>query len=159
MREAPSRRRRRRDVEAVREGAQRGFEAPQFLEVQRAEVFEALGALRGQLEPDLTLVDGVGPPPHQARGDSAVDQFHGAVVAQQQVAGDVAHGRTFRVAVAADREHQLVLRGRQPCSDDLLLAPTEEAPQPGSETEQPLVVVTVERAVHPDIVAPPRDAR
>ena len=153
MREAPSRLRRRRDPKVVGERAQRGAEALELLDVQFAQVLEAFGPLGGQLEPDLALVGPVGPAAHEPGGDRAVDELDRAVVAQQQVAGDVADRRTGRVVVAADREQQLVLRGGQTGGDGLPLAPAQEPAQAGPEAEQPRVVVMVERPLHAHIVA------
>jgi hypothetical protein len=94
----------------------------------------------GEAEPDRPRVVGVLAALDQARRHRTVDQLDRAVVADQQVAGDVADGRARRVAVATDREQELVLRRGQPGGDGPVGAPAKEPSQPGAEVEQPLVV-------------------
>ena len=59
----------------------------------------------------------------------AIDQSDRTVVTQDEVAGDIADGRSARVAVTADGEQQLVLGGREACGLGVLLAPAQEPPQ------------------------------
>lgn len=76
----------------------------------------------------------------QAGGLRPVDKAHGAVVAQEEVAGQVADGRPARVLVAADGQEELVLGGRQPGGLGLLGAPMKEPPEARPEQEQPLIL-------------------
>lgn len=63
-----------------------------------------------------------------------VDQLDRRVVAQEEVAGDVAH-RGIAV-VAPDGEEQLVLCGRDPSRLGLPFAPAQEVPEPVAEAEE-----------------------
>ncbi len=58
-----------------------------------------------------SVVVGVGQAVDEAAALGAVDELDHAVVAEQQVIGNVADGRV--AVVAADRQQQLVLRGCQ----------------------------------------------
>jgi hypothetical protein len=55
--------------------------------------------------------------------DGAVHEPHGAVVAQDEVVGELADRRADRAGMALDREQQLVLGRRQPCGICLIVAP------------------------------------
>ncbi len=48
--------------------------------------------------------------PHEPGGHGAVDELNGTVVAEEQVVGDFADRGTARIAMATDRQEQLVLR-------------------------------------------------
>jgi hypothetical protein len=86
----------------------------------------------------------VDPALQQPGGLRPVDQLHRAVVAQQQVPGDLADGGPARVGVAADRQQQLVLRGREAGGGGLLGAPAQEPAQPGPKAQQAFVLGLVE---------------
>ena len=70
----------------------------------------------------------------------SVDETDGAVVAEQEVAGDVPDRRTGGAWVALDREQQLVLSGGEVLSVGLLFAPAQELSEAGPEYEQALVI-------------------
>jgi hypothetical protein len=134
--------------ERVPERVQRGRQVGEFLEVQFAEGVELARALAGEVQADHALVVGVGLASHQSGGLGAVDQFDGAVVAQQQVVGNVADRGSPTIGVAADGEQELMLpRGQAGCLG-LLFAPSQEAAQSGTEAEKPLVVVVAGRGGH-----------
>jgi hypothetical protein len=81
---------------------------------------------------------------YEAGGLGAIDQPDRAVVAQQQVVGDVADRRPARVRMTADREEELVLCGSEPGRARLLLAPAQEPAQARAKLQQPPVVVVAE---------------
>ncbi len=112
--------------EVVPERGELPPQARQLLEVGIGQGLDLLGSPLGQTEAHDALVVRIGETLYEARRDSAVDELHGAVVAQQQMVGHVADGR--RRSVAAHGEQQLMLRARQPHGLRLLLAPVEEAP-------------------------------
>jgi hypothetical protein len=108
---------------------------------------QAGGALGGEVQAHDAAVLGLRHPPHQPGGLGPVDQFHDAVVAQQQVVGDLPD-RRGRAVVAPDGEQQLVLRRREPGGAGLLLAPMEEPPDAVAELQQPPVVLVTQLPPH-----------
>jgi hypothetical protein len=74
-------------------------------------------------------------------GFGSVDEADCAVMAEQQMLGDVTDRGTSRIGMAAHREKQLVLHGGEPDGVGLLLTPVQEPSQPGAELEQTAVVV------------------
>ena len=85
------------------------------------------------------MVVGVALAADQPGGIGAVDELDGAVVAEEQVVGDLADGRSAGVIVAMDGEEQLMLVRGQPGRLGLLFAPAQEATEPVSQREQPCV--------------------
>src|SRR6185312_5735990 len=75
-----------------------------------------------------------------------VDQPDRTVMTDDEDLGDLAHGRAARLTRRADRQKQLVLRGRDADLPGLLLAPVQKAAQPVAELRQALVVVVAELA-------------
>lgn len=104
------------------------------------ELHENARSLGSQAQADHAAVVLVLQALDQARGLRPVHQAHGAVVAQEKVAGRVANGRPARVLVAADGQEELVLGGRQPGGFGLLCAPMKEPPDARPEQEQSLVL-------------------
>lgn len=88
------------------------------------ECFDTLVARARQVESYDALVFLVMDALDESCDDGAIDQFDDAVVAQQQVIGDVPDGRGF--AVASDGEQELVLRTGESDGSCLLLAPVLE---------------------------------
>jgi len=80
----------------------------------------------------------------QTGGLGPVDQFDRAVVAQEQVPGDVTDRRSPRIGVAADGQQQLMPRRREPGRSGLLCAPAEKPAQPGPKAQEPFVLWLVE---------------
>ena len=68
---------------------------------------------------------------HQTGVDGTIDEPDDAVVASQEVGGEIGHAGL--VAVAGDRQQQLVLCGGDTHRFRLLLAPGEEPAQPVAE--------------------------
>ncbi len=97
-------------------------------------------ARRGELQADDPMVVRVAYPLDQLGRHRPVHQPDGAVVAQQEVVGDLTDGRAAAVRVPPDGEQELLLRRRQSRRLSLLLAPAHKAPQPGPQGQQILVV-------------------
>jgi len=109
--------------------------------VGAGERLDSLGTCRRQAKAHDPLVVVVVDALDEPTGDGAVDELDHAVVAQQQVVGDLSDRR--RRAVAAYREQELVLCAGQADGFGLLLAPPLEAAEPITEGEQsPEVLVT-----------------
>jgi hypothetical protein len=89
------------------------------------------------------MVDRVDMPVDEPGMHRAVDEADRAVVMEQQRIGRIADRGSVAVWMAADREQQLMLRGRDADGRRLLLAPPEELTQSGSQIEQTSVVVVV----------------
>jgi hypothetical protein len=81
---------------------------------------------------------------HEAGDLGPIDQLDGAVVAQEEVVGDVADGGRVGPGMAADGEQQLVLLGGEPDGGRLLTTPVQELAQCRAEGEQPLVIAVLE---------------
>lgn len=78
-------------------------EARHFLEVQFGERLEAASAVFGERETDGASMFGIGCASDEAFRFGAVDEADGAVVAKQEVAGDVPDRWAGFVRVALDR--------------------------------------------------------
>ena len=102
-------------------------EVCKLLEMCLGERVELGHSSFSERDADSTVVGRVGVADDQPGYRGAVDQPDGAVVAQHQVVGDLADGGAGGIGVAADREQQLMLRGREPGRLGLLLAPAQEA--------------------------------
>ena len=94
----------------------------------RREALQRVGALGGEREPNDTVAIGIGAAPHQSGGLGSIHELDRAVMAQQQVVGDVIDRWSLRATVAPDREQQLVLGRRQPSGLGLFLAPAQKTP-------------------------------
>ncbi|MEA2564136.1 MAG: hypothetical protein QOH06_5640 [Acidobacteriota bacterium] len=112
------------------------------------ELHENAHSLGSQAQADHAAVVLVLQAFDQVRGLRPVHQAHGAVVAQEEVAGRVADGRPARVLVAADGQEELVLGGRQPGGFGLFGAPMKEPPEARPEQEQPLVLGVADFSLH-----------
>jgi hypothetical protein len=77
----------------------------------------------------------------------AVDQADRAVVAQDQVAGEIADRGAGRIGMALDRQQQLVPGRGQPGRPGLLLAPAQEPPEPSAQFEQVFEISLVKRDI------------
>jgi hypothetical protein len=152
------------DVQALGQGPQGRAQTGQLLDVDRAEVLEALLTGGGQDESHLTLVGRVGSALHETGGLRPVDELDRTVMTEEQMIGHVADGgpqRTgtatgaafaVRFTVTANREQELVLRGRQTRGRRLLFAPAQEPPQSGAELEESRVLGITEAPRHGPIV-------
>ena len=119
-----------------------------LLEVQGGELLEETLPLWGQPQADDPAVPRVFLPLDQPRPLRPVDQPHGAVMAQQQIPGDVADGGTLPAIMPPDGQQELVLRRCQPRPLSLLFAPVQKAPQADPELEEAPVVGVVQIAIH-----------
>ena len=79
--------------------------------------------------------------PDQSRLLRPVHQSDNAVVAEQQVVGDLADGWSSGVGVTPDGQEKLMLRWGQPGAGALFLAPPEEPTQIGPQLQQELVLL------------------
>ena len=86
--------------------------------------------------------------PDETGGGRPVDELDSAVVAQEQVLGDVGDRGSSGVVVATHGEHQLVLCRGQPDRFRLLLTEPFEAAKPGPELQQSLIVLIGDRLRH-----------
>ena len=114
--------------------------------MQPAELAEATRPERGQPQSDDAVVGGVGVSFDEPGHHRAVDEPDRAVMPQQQALGEVGHRGPLRFVMAANREEQLMVRGCDPDTRRLRLAPSLEASKAGAELEQSLVVLR--RAAH-----------
>jgi hypothetical protein len=108
--------------------------------VHRRQEGETLLALACQPEADHTVITRVADAFDEACSGTAVDELDGAVVAQQQMLGDVTDRRTVGRAesgvMTTHGEEQLVLGGGEAHPPRLGLAPAEESAQTVTEVEE-----------------------
>lgn len=97
-------------------------------------------ACRFEGHPHHSMVVGIGTADDEPCRLGAVHELTGAVVAQEQLLGDLTDRRSRVVTEPLDHDEELVLRGGEPRGERLLLAPPQEPAQRCSEREQPLVV-------------------
>ena len=114
-------------------------QAGQLLQHDGSESPERLGAAGGELQPDDAVIVAILTAPDEPRVRGAVDELHCAVVAEEEVVGDVADRGTARITMAPDRQQQLVLCRRDALGLRSLFAPTQEPAETGAELEQALV--------------------
>ena len=105
---------------------ERAPQPPELLEVGLGEGLEALAPGRRELEADNAVVLGISDPLDQFGGVSPVDQPDRTVVTEEEIVGDLAHGRSTSIGMPADGKQQLMLRRRQSRRFRLLLTPAEE---------------------------------
>ena len=115
-------------------------ETLQLFEVRLRESIQPLVPGCSELEPNQPMVVGVAHALDEASRVGPVHQSDRTVVAQEEVVGNLADGRSPGVGVAADGQQQLVLRRRQARLLGLLLAPAQEPAQPRPERQQILVI-------------------
>jgi nucleotide-binding universal stress UspA family protein len=108
-----------------------------------SEALHPLRAFGGEVEPGDPLVGGVGGPLDEAGLRRSIDELHDAVVAKEQVVGDVSDRR--RAVVAPNGEEQLVLCRGETDRLRLLLAPPLEASEAVAEVQEAAVVVIGQR--------------
>jgi hypothetical protein len=94
----------------------------------------------GQPDADHAAVVAIRYPLGQPGRLGPVDELHRAVRPQQQVAGEVAHGRRPIPRVPLDRYQQLVLYVGKTRRSGLVLAPALELAQRDPELQQPLEI-------------------
>ena len=118
--------------------------ACKLFEVEGGEGFKSLRASVGELEPDDAMIVRVTASHNQARGVGSIYQLDSAVVPKKEIVSNLAHGRAPRVAVASNREKQLVLGRSQANGPCLLIAPALEVAKPRPQGQQARVVVVGE---------------
>ena len=111
---------------------ERATQSTEFLEVEIRQCVEALATGRGELHPHDAVILRVTHPRDQPCRVGAIHEPHRAVVAEEEVVGDLADGRAAAVGVPADGEQQLVLGRRQAGGLRLLVAPAKKPSQAGT---------------------------
>jgi len=132
-------------VEPVHETLHDGRELDQLFEVSSGELIEQPLSFRGEHEvhdPPVVLIH---PPPHEPSLFGSIDELDRAVVAQEEMVGDVADGGRRLVFVAADGEEQLVLLPGETGGAGLLVAPVQEAAQRRAEAEELAVLIVAQQ--------------
>src|SRR5947207_15980152 len=112
----------------------------ELVDVGRGKRGQAAGAGRREGQPDCAMVRGVDVPFDQARLSCPVDESDDAVVPEKEMLGDLAD-RRGAAGMPADGQQQLVLGGRDPRVERLLLAPVHEASEPVAKHEEVFVVL------------------
>lgn len=120
-------------LEGLPQGLHRGREVREFLQVQLAERFQLARPLVGEAQAHGAEVVGVLAAGEQSGLRCAIDQPDRAVVAQQEVGGNIAERRPARVGMAPNREQELVLSRCEAGRLRLPLAPTQEPAQAGAQ--------------------------
>ena len=143
-----------RVLEGVPQGVHGRREVGQLVEVLLAERLELARALLGEAQAHDAEVVVVLAARDQPGLLGAIDEPDRAVMAQHEVAGDVADGRSARVVMTADGEQQLVLGRGEARGLGVLLAPAQEPAQTGAQLEEPPVVLVGGRGAIAGIVAP-----
>lgn len=106
-------------------------EAVQLGEMRRGQLAENALALSGQPRADDAGIAAVGDAPHKVGCLGPVDQLHGAVMALQQIARQLADGGRLRAGMALDCHQQLVLDVGKAGRTCLVLTPPLEPAQAG----------------------------
>lgn len=117
--------RHRSGAELVQDRSYRWCHSSEFLHVLRREPADALTSLGGELDPHHAQIDVVDTAPHQARRLGAVDELDDAVMAYEQLGGQVADRGLLRFRSTPYGEKKLVLRGSNPDFCCALLCPPE----------------------------------
>ena len=107
----------------------------QLLYVERRQRSQPVLTARRQLQPDHPMVVVVPDPSQQPCRLGPIHETHGAVVAQQQLVGNVADLGPPRIDVSSDCKQQLVLGRGQPGRSCLGLAPMLEPPQTSAKRQ------------------------
>jgi hypothetical protein len=109
-------------------------------QVSWGELVQYPPALGCEPHPDQPRVPPVGGPADQTCRFRPVHELDGAVMTQEQVAGQLANGRRIAARMPPDRHEQLVLYVGQSGPNGLVLAPALEPAQAGAEGEQVLEI-------------------
>lgn len=123
-------------VEPLDQMLERRRKALELIQVQGRKPLQPAFAVRRQHDAhDTTVRVGLRPGDEAARL-GPVDELDRAVRAEQQIVGDLAHGRPTPIIVTLDRQHQLVLGGAEADLTRLPLAPLLEATEIRTKGEQ-----------------------
>jgi uncharacterized protein YeaO (DUF488 family) len=117
-----------------------GCEVAQFVQVSGPEAVQPCLPVGGEHHPGQPPVLGVTGPRDNPRVGRPVHQLDHAVVAQQQVLGELGDRRILAPRVALDRDEKLVLGRGQADRARLRLAPVQEPAQARAERQQILEV-------------------
>ena len=120
---------------------QGGRKVVQFGQVRLGQLGDQLISLPGQLHPDHARVGSIGPAAHEASRLRPVHELHHAVMAKQQVAGEIADGRRDLARMTLDRDQQLVLDMGQAHRASLVFALSLKAAQADAKGEKVLEVL------------------
>lgn len=112
---------------------QDGRKFVQAVQVRRGQLPYDSIACSGQADTYNAAIVLVRYPFDHAGGLGAVNQLHRAVRPQEQVVGQVAHGRRLIAWMSLDRHQQLVLHVGEACRLRLVLAPALELAQRDAE--------------------------
>jgi hypothetical protein len=106
----------------------------------------------GEADADDALIGGIDVARDETGALGSIDQLDHAVVAEEQMLGDIAHRRRVcAVVVATDGQQQLVLGGGEPDGPRFLLTPVQEAAQTIAKGQEAGEVVVRKVAVQRDI--------
>ena len=120
---------------------QGGRKVVQFGQVRLGQLGYQLISLPGQLHPDYARVGSIGPAAHEASGLRTVHELHHAVMAEQQVAGELADSGRDLGRMTLDSNQQLVLDMGQADRAGLVFAPSLKAAQADAEGEEVLEIL------------------
>ena len=126
----------------------------ELLEVECRQCLEPFGPLLGEVDPNNAVVLLVANACDETSPIRTVDQAHDAVVAQQQLIGNLPDGGATRIAKAPHGQEQLVLRRGESCGLSLLLTPALEVAQPGPKGEQSSIGCVGQAHSCHDIISP-----
>ena len=114
----------------------------ELLEVVLGEALQPLAAFGGEVHPHHPRVARILAPHDEPRGGGSVHELDPAVVAQEQIFGEVPDRGSTGAIVTSDGEQKLVLGGGQARRLSLARAPAQKASQPSAQLEQvPVVAV------------------
>ena len=111
-------------------------QAFKFFEVEGGEYLDPFGTDARETQSDDPTVIGIPSAGDESGGVGTVHETHSAVMAQEEVVGDLADGRTAPIAATPNGQKQLVLGGRQAGGFRLLLAPSFEMAEAGPQPQQ-----------------------
>jgi len=81
-----------------------GPQAGQLLDMKKRQIFQGPAAGRREHDPNYPSIIRIPVPTYQSSLVGAVDQTHGAVVAEEEVVGDLSYGRTSLIGMAPDSQ-------------------------------------------------------
>lgn len=113
----------------------------QLREVSPGQLRHQPVALVGELHAHDPAVARIRATAHESPGFRAVHKLNGAVMAQEQISGEIADGRRRAVWMAFDRHKQLVLRMGQADRTSLVLTPVLETAQTDAKRQKVLEVL------------------
>ncbi len=119
--------------------------------MESGELFQRVGALVRESQPDHASILGILDPLDQAQRTYPLRELDRAVVLQQQIPGNVTDRRSAGIIVAADGQQKLVMSRRQPDDLGLLLAPVQVLAQTRPQPQETLVIRVLQLKSHHDM--------